>query len=195
MIGGSVSPGRCDFLIGVNKHASGVTNATWAAANGENFWAAGLRFNAGDPAPEVAFAGSAAAGGTGNITWSKRLKSLNQGNLDFTTVNSYSLNADGSGTVPSALMQAALGGQGNLFLLSSIDPNDPGAFEINLGARMPAVSGTGVFLNPQGVVNAASFAPAGNPIAPGEFIALFGAGLATRACKSRPRRIQPRRTG
>jgi len=33
-------------------------------------------------------------------------------------------------------------------------------------------AGTGVFLNPQGVLSAASFAPAGNPIAPGEFIAL-----------------------
>ena len=35
-----------------------------------------------------------------------------------------------------------------------------------------------MFLNPQGVTSAASFAPAGNPISPGEFIALFGAGLA-----------------
>jgi uncharacterized protein (TIGR03437 family) len=35
-----------------------------------------------------------------------------------------------------------------------------------------------VFLNPQGVTSAASFTPAGSPIAPGEFIALFGSGLA-----------------
>ena len=178
VIGGTVSAGAHDFLIAV-KTMSGVTNASWTASSGQNFWAAGLRFDAGDQAPEVSFAGSAAAGGaSGNLTWSKRLKSLNQGNLDFTTVNGYSLNADGSGTVPSALMQAALGGQGNLFLLSSINASDPGAFEIDLGARMPAVSGSGVFLNPQGVVNAASYAPAGNPIAPGEFIALFGTGLA-----------------
>jgi uncharacterized protein (TIGR03437 family) len=177
VIGGSLTAGAHDFLIGV-KSMTGVTNASWTAANSPNFWAAGLRFDAGDQAPVVGFAGSVAPSGTGSLTWSKRLKALNQANLDFTTVNAYSLTADGSGTVPSALMQAALGGQGNVFLLSSIDSRAPGAFEINLGMRMPAVSGTGVFLNPQGVVNAASFAPAGNSIAPGEFIALFGTGLA-----------------
>jgi uncharacterized protein (TIGR03437 family) len=177
VIGGSLTAGSHDFLIGV-KAMTGVSSATWNGNNGQNFWAAGLRFDAGDQAPVVGFAGSVAAGGAGNLTWSKRLKALNEGNVDFTTVNAYSLNADGSGTVPSALMQVALGGQGNLFLLSSIDPSAPGAFEIDLGMRMPAVSGAGVFLNPQGVVNAASFAPAGNPIAPGEFVALFGTGLA-----------------
>ncbi|SPE38401.1 conserved exported hypothetical protein [Candidatus Sulfopaludibacter sp. SbA3] len=178
VIGGSLTAGAHDFLIGV-KAMTGVSNATWNVnSSGASFWAAGLRYDAGDQAPEVSFAGSVAAGGTGNLTWSKRLKSLNQGNLDFTTVNGYSLNADGSGTVPSALMQVALGAQGNLFLLSSLDSRDPGAFEINLGIRMWPVSGTGIFLSPQGVVNAASFAPAGNPIAPGEFIALFGTGLA-----------------
>ena len=44
--------------------------------------------------------------------------------------------------------------------------------------QAPAQTGTGVFLNPLGVVNAASFAPAGNPISPGEFVTLFGTGLA-----------------
>ena len=55
---------------------------------------------------------------------------------------------------------------------------DPGAYEIYFGVQAPARSGTGVFLDPLGVTSAASFAPAGNPIAPGEFIALFGSGLA-----------------
>ena len=178
VIGGSLTPGSHDFLIGV-KAMSGATNASWNANSGQNFWAAGLRFDAGDQAPAVSFTGAAAPGGiSGNVTWSKRLKSLNQGNLDFTTVNGYSLNADGSGAISSALMQMALGAQGEVFLLSSLDGRAPGAFEINLGMRMRAVSGPLVFLNPQGVVNAASFAPAGNPIAPGEFIALFGTGLA-----------------
>ena len=177
VIGGTLTAGSHDILIGV-KSMTGVSNASWNVNGGQSFWAGGLRFDAADQATEVSFTGSASPGGTGSLTWSKRLKALNQGNLDFTAVNGYSLNADGSGSVPSALMQAALGGQGNLFLLSSIDPGDPGAFEINLGVRMPALSGTGVFLNPLGVVSAASYAPAGNPIAPGEFIAMYGTGLA-----------------
>jgi uncharacterized protein (TIGR03437 family) len=178
VIGGSLTAGAHDFLIGV-KSMSGASNASWNANSGQNFWAAGLRFDAADAAPLIGFTGSAAPGGiSGNVTWSKRLKLLNQGNLDFTTVNGYALAADGSGPVASALMQMALGAQGDVFLLSSLDSRAPGAFEINVGMRMRAVSGPLVFLNPQGVVNAASFAPAGNPIAPGEFIALFGTGLA-----------------
>ena len=43
---------------------------------------------------------------------------------------------------------------------------------------MPAVTGTGLYLNPQGVQNVASYAPTGNPIAPGELIYLYVSGLA-----------------
>jgi uncharacterized protein (TIGR03437 family) len=61
---------------------------------------------------------------------------------------------------------------------TAVDADDPGGYEVYLGIRMPPVSGTGVFLNPQGVVNAASFAPAGDSISPGEFVTLFGSNLA-----------------
>jgi uncharacterized protein (TIGR03437 family) len=47
-----------------------------------------------------------------------------------------------------------------------------------VGFGTPKFSGSGVYLNPIGVVNAASFAPITNPIAPGEVITLFGSGLA-----------------
>jgi uncharacterized protein (TIGR03437 family) len=42
------------------------------------------------------------------------------------------------------------------------------------------LSGTGVFLNPQGIVNAASFAPFTAGVSPGEFLSLFGSGLASQ---------------
>jgi uncharacterized protein (TIGR03437 family) len=177
ILGGSTATGSHDFVIGV-KAITGATNASWNVSGGQNFWGAGLRSAPGSQSPALGYAGSLAAGGSGNATWSKRMKSLGQGNLDFTAANAYSLNSDGSGALPSALMQMALGAGGNAFVTSAIDARDPGAFEIGFGVRMAKVSGTGVFLNPQGVVNAASFAPAGNPIAPGEFIALFGSGLA-----------------
>jgi uncharacterized protein (TIGR03437 family) len=48
------------------------------------------------------------------------------------------------------------------------------------------MSGPGVFLNPQGVFNAASYAPAGNPIAPGEFVSLFGSGMAASVKSALP---------
>jgi uncharacterized protein (TIGR03437 family) len=41
-------------------------------------------------------------------------------------------------------------------------------------------------VNPQGVVNVFSYAPAGNPIAPGEFINIYGTGLPARAAVAPP---------
>ncbi len=186
----STATGSHDFVIGVQA-ITGATNATWNGNSGQNFWGAGLRSAPANSSTVLGYAGALAAGGAGNATWTKRMKALGQGNLDFTAVNSYTLNADGSGMLPTALTQMALGASGNAFVTAAISANDPGAYEIGVGMRMPKVSGAGVFLNPQGVVNAASFAPAGNPIAPGEFIAIFGSGLA----KSQVTTVPPYPTG
>jgi len=42
---------------------------------------------------------------------------------------------------------------------------------------MNAPAGTTVFLNPQGVINSANFAPITTQIAPGQIITLFGSGI------------------
>jgi uncharacterized protein (TIGR03437 family) len=165
-----------DILIGV-KAVSSATNATWS----DRFWGAGLRL---DPTAVLGYSGSVAAVGTGKLTWTKRIKALGASAFDFTGINGYTLKADGSGTVE--LSQVGLGAGGKAFVGSSISANDTGAYEIYFGVQMTPLTGTGVFLNPQGVVNAASFAPAGNPIAPGEFITLFGTGLAKSDQKAAP---------
>ena len=70
---------------------------------------------------------------------------------------------------------------------SYLDHNDdPNAYEVFLGMRIPGVSGPGVFLNPQGVLNGGSFAPPGAPISPGEFITLYGTGLAPESLAANP---------
>jgi uncharacterized protein (TIGR03437 family) len=167
-IGGSTATGSHDFLIAV-KAVSGASNATW----NNTFWGAGLRV---DSVAAYGYSGSAAARGTGKVTWTKREKALGQTAFDFTGINAYALNADGSGTLE--LTQVGLGAGGKAFVGSSISLNDTAAYEIFFGVQVPALSGTGVFLNPLGVVNAASFAPPGNPISPGQFVTLFGTGLA-----------------
>jgi len=53
-----------------------------------------------------------------------------------------------------------------------------GFLGINLTVHAPDFSGTGVYLNPLGVVNAASFAPFSVGVSPGELITLFGTNLA-----------------
>lgn len=179
VIGGSTSTGSHDFLFGV-KAVSNVTAATWKG----NFWAASLRTDSSEAPPAFAYSGALFANGAQALTWTKRIKALGAGASDFTAGGAYSLNADGSGTLP--LSSAAIGAGGKAFVSIALSAGDPNAYEIDFGARMADLTGSGVFLNPQGVYNAASYAPAGNPISPGEFITLFGTGLANTAKTAAP---------
>jgi uncharacterized protein (TIGR03437 family) len=184
LLGGSTAAGSHDFFIAV-KGISGATNATWNA----NSWGAGLRHDSTSAIGYVGSelnAGAGTNGGPGSLIWTRRLKVLGVGNVDFTGVNSYSLNANGSGT--AELAQVALGGAstGTAFIGSVISPNDAGGYEIYFGVQMPAVSGTGVWINPQGVINPTSFSPTGSPVAPGDFIRLYGSGWATTSQSATP---------
>lgn len=59
-----------------------------------------------------------------------------------------------------------------------------GVFSILVGEQIPTLTGTGVFINPQGIVNSATYAPVGDNIAPGEFITIFGSGLAAASASA-----------
>jgi uncharacterized protein (TIGR03437 family) len=178
IIGGSVAAGAHDFLIGV-KAAANPTLASW---NGKS-WTAGLRYESASQQPWISHAGSLAAGGAGSSTFYRRLNAFGSSASDFTASDPYTVNPNGLLTVE--LSQLGLGA-GGTFVGSAIDPSDPGAFEIYFGAPMAPLSGGGAFLNPTGVLSAASFAPAGNPVSPGEFVALFGAGLVTSNQTAKP---------
>jgi uncharacterized protein (TIGR03437 family) len=168
LLGGSTAAGGHGIIIGV-KALPGATNSSW---NG-TYWGAGLRV---DASAVSGYSGAVSARGQGKVTWSKRFKAMLVGAFDYTGINSYTLGVDGTGT--SDFTQVALGAGSKAFVGAAINPNDPGAYEIYFGVQAPALAGTGVFLNPLGVVNAASSAPAGNPISPGEFVTLYGTGLA-----------------
>jgi uncharacterized protein (TIGR03437 family) len=169
ILGGSTGNGSHDILIGIKSIGSG--SFTW----NNDFWGAGLRLDLGQTFSS--YAGSVAARGLGFVTWSKRYKMLGAGTFDFTGVNPYTLASNGSGTAELAQVGVGVGNAG--FVGSAIDATAPNAYEIYFGAQAAPLSGTGVFLNPRGVVNLASFSPAGTPISPGEFVALFGSGLST----------------
>lgn len=170
ILGGSTADGTHDIIIGV-KAGSGVNTGSW---NGD-YWAAGLRW---DPSGPLSFTGSALARGLGRLTWTRRLnmpvlKNVS-GPLDFTASVAYALKSDGSGTVP--LAQVGLGAKG--FVGAAVDASDPQAFEIYFGTPVKAALVGTLVLNPYGVFNGAGYAPAGNPVAPGEFLTLFGSGFA-----------------
>jgi uncharacterized protein (TIGR03437 family) len=169
ILGGSSDGSNQDLFVGF-KAGNGLR---WSG----RFWQGGLRFETAGSAG--AYSGSLLSDGAGTVRFTGRLHQLQPSGAvtyDFTGVNTYTLGTDGSGT--EGLTRVALGAAGNAFVGAADDAGDPSGYELILGASMPAVSGTGVFLNPQNVVNAASFAPAGNPVSPGEFVALYGTHLA-----------------
>jgi uncharacterized protein (TIGR03437 family) len=139
------------------------------------FWAADLRVEGQNYSGIV---GSALAVDTTNMTWSRRVRT-NNGPLDVTEVTPYTVAANGSGTLLDNLI--AVSSNGQLFLGSGLSSADTTRYELFFGVQAPPVSGTGMFLNPQGVFDVFSFAPVGNPIAPGEFITIYGTGLPSRS--------------
>jgi uncharacterized protein (TIGR03437 family) len=98
--------------------------------------------------------------------------------MDVTDVTPYTVTSNGSGTLLDN--RIAVSSNGQLFLGTGLSTTDTTRYELFFGVQAPPVSGTGMFLNPQGVFNVFSFAPAGNPIAPGEFINIYGTGLPVR---------------
>src|SRR5207302_2559358 len=68
----------------------------------------------------------------------------------------------------------AVGAGGAVRIGSGIRPN----LGLSVAVAAPTLTGSGVFLNPQGVVNAGNWAPFTASIAPGELVALVGTGLA-----------------
>ena len=103
------------------------------------------------------------------------------GAADFSYFDSYQLNADGSSD----------DGDFAQHYLSSTDGTirvgygaSPGLLSINVAIQGPSLSGPGVYLFPNGMVNAASSTPFTAHLSPGEFLTLLGTGLAPSAASA-----------
>jgi uncharacterized protein (TIGR03437 family) len=96
------------------------------------------------------------------------------GSTDFTYYDSYTLNSDGSSD-DSAFGQHYMSSADGLIRVGyGIGPY----LSLNVAIQAPTFSGSGVYLSPVGVVNAASSAPFTAQVSPGEFLTLYGSGLA-----------------
>jgi uncharacterized protein (TIGR03437 family) len=181
-IGGSPAAGGHGVIVGVKAPASGATNGNW---NGFYF-AAGMRYDLAQPgfsARLSAISGSVHAVGDGNSAWARRTRQ-SDGILDAAPLITYSLTADGSGALTSTPGHVDVGANKNIFTTSGVDVASSQSYELYFGALMPPQSGSGVFLNPQGVYNSGSFAPPGYPVAPGTFVTLFGTGFGTQTAST-----------
>ena len=164
-----------NIIVGVKSTLSPVTNAAWSGT----YWTAGLRFDlaplSGGPDVET-YVGSTSSQGSGTLRQARRIKALASGSYDFTGINSYSLTASSSGLQELNVVGVGINGVG--VVGSALSAQDPNAYELYLSLQLANLTGTGVFLNTRGVTSAASYFPPGAPIAPGEFIGLYGTGLA-----------------
>lgn len=167
MIGGSTSQGAHDLIFAMKSAPTGVTNRSFSGL----YFAAGLKVDQSRPS---SYSGAVSSQGVGKAVWSRRGR-LPEGNVDSTAVNDYNLATDGVGSMLNS--RFAIGSSNNVFVAAGVSFVDSDNYEIVIGTKARDLTGTGVFLNPAGVFNGASFAPVGNPVAPGQFISLFGTGL------------------
>lgn len=130
-----------------------------------------------------AFYGSVNSTGQGNYTSHLRLNSNGYSVEDLTSAWQSSVQANGSFT-PGDGDQYWLGANGQVVL--AIGQGDFYSIVAGLHAAdyAPVNPATDVFLNPLGIVNAASFAPATNPVAPQEMISLFGSNMSSGAAQA-----------
>ncbi len=185
ILGGS--PAGFDVLVGI-RSLTGASNATanaiyYLGALEEQVDTTGLTANSID-----AFYGSANANGAGTSLFHNRIQALTYAVYDYTFDSDYTV--QGNGTIAPADLpyQFTLGANGKAFIALGTATGAYPLYSLTLGLATQTYSGSGVYLNPLGVVSSANFAPITNPIAPNEFISLFGTGMAggTVEAKSLP---------
>ena len=170
-----------NFILGWTASGFDVFFGVKALAiTGANSITSGLYFTAAlEDAPQY-FGTDSYYGGTSNTGDSngdglvhQRLNVPMSLSFDYGTDNQINVNPDGTAGPDYNGYQYLFGVGGQAFVAIGTE----GYFSLVVGLHAPAFSGTGVYLNPVGVVNAASFLPATASIAPGELLALYGTGL------------------
>jgi uncharacterized protein (TIGR03437 family) len=118
---------------------------------------------------------SGGASGGGIVLEAQRVSSVGVPAYDYTFNDTYKFNSDGTVDDKFLSQHYVFGVGGAVRIGFGVGP----VLGFNVALQAPTFSGRGVYLDPTGVVNAASFAPFTARLSPGEFITLFGTGLAT----------------
>lgn len=170
-IGGSLDTGGHGLIAGVKAFAGDARQDSW---NGF-FQTAGLSFDAFNTKL------SASAGSLNVVqqaaVWANRTRQ-SDGAIDTAVSYPYTLDRNGIGQFTDAPAQVNLASTGKAFSSTGMTPYSS-TYGLSFGTRMPPMAGSGVFIDPQRVVNAANYG-LGYPLAPGGFFSIFGTGLASQ---------------
>ena len=173
------TPGAHDILIGVKAFNGTAANTSVAPG----FWLGGVRMDPVNGGESLIGSGETINGVS--ITSSERLHEAGPATLNLTESESYTVAADGTGSYGPTKIGTGTGG--NLIVGANLSAElDPTGYEIDFAVANPTLTGPSVFVNPRGVVNAASGAPGVDYISPGEFIAIYGTGLAAATTSALP---------
>lgn len=166
------TPGGYDLIVGARAFSGTASNSSW-----NNIYFTGALEDSVSGATHSidAFYGSWNANGQGVSIAHDRYNVLAPAAavFDYTFDSQSPVQPNGTSTPTDVPYQFTLGAGGSVFIATGTQ----GLYSLQVGFSAPKFTGSGVFLNPLGVVNAANFAPITNPIAPGEIITLFGSGL------------------
>ena len=162
-----------DIFFGVRPPSGQITNGaykgTYFVAGLENS-TAGLN---GVQSNINSFYGATNALGVGEAINHLRLNSVLNGIYDYTYDFVYNFATDGTSTDNAFHFDVGLNGNAEIIVGRGQE------FQLTVGLHAQDFSGSGVFLNPVGIVNAASLAPVTNPVAPNQAVSLFGSGLSS----------------
>lgn len=166
------SPTGFDIFAGVK---TGSSNNVF----GGLYYTAGVEENASTLSADSyadlnTYYGAFSAGNGAVIGHERFTSALSKTTVNFTYTDTYSAGSGGTYTDSATSMQYTIGDGGLIRIGSGIGP----ILGLSVALQAPGLSGSGVFLNPVGIVNAASYAPFTAGVAPGEFITLFGTNLA-----------------
>ena len=171
ILGGA--PNGFDIFVGIRPTTSSANNGTFQGT----YFVAGLENSTASQSSAqsniISFYGSTNAFGNGEAVNHLRLNSVLNGIYDYTYDFIYNISADGTSTENAFHFDFGLNGRAVIIVGRGPE------FQLTIGLHAQDYSGSGVFLNPIGIVNAASLAPITNPVAPSELVTLFGTGMSS----------------
>jgi uncharacterized protein (TIGR03437 family) len=178
LLGGD--PNGFDLIIGIKSLSGSAANSMYQGT----YYNAGLENNLCTSSAGIdSFYGSTLAlGSAGAAISHQRLTYFDQSAMDDTFSSSFDFATNG--TYHDDTFQYLLGVNGQAVLM--VGTGTYYSLIVNLSAQ-PSQA-TSVFIDPLSIFNAASYAPITNPVAPGEFVTIFGAGLSsvTQSAQSLP---------
>lgn len=172
IFGGSIAAGTYDLFVGVRRGASTESlNGLYYSAGVNHLPASSTQ----PPSLDTFYGAFTARNGT-ILEHQRFLSTLNTAPVNYTGVSVYPL-AVGEYTDTFSAVEYAISENGGIRIGIGQSPY----LGMRLAVRAPSFASTGSapYIDPSGIINAASFSPFTTGLAPGELVAIFGRNLSS----------------